>query len=137
MRAPPGPAGARADAHLDAAAERRLRTAHFGDAPFELFVFHRLVLHVHLPELAAGNLVGCFGLTEPNHGSAPGSMETRARRTGNGTFVLNGSKNWITNSPIADVFIIWGKTDDGTLRGFILEKGMPGLSAPKIEGKFS
>jgi len=92
----------------------------------------------YLPRLATGEIVGCFGLTEPNHGSDPGNMETRARWDNEAkVWILNGSKNWITNSPIADVFIIWGKTDDGTLRGFILEKGMPGLSAPKIEGKFS
>jgi len=91
----------------------------------------------YLPELASGRLVGCFGLTEPNHGSDPGSMETRARRQADGSWRLSGSKNWITNSPIADVFIIWAKDDEGVIRGFILEKDMPGLSAPKIEGKFS
>jgi len=90
-----------------------------------------------LPRLATGELVGCFGLTEPNHGSDPGSMETRAKKTPGGDFILNGSKNWITNSPIADVFVVWAKDDEGVIRGFILEKGMPGLSAPKIEGKFS
>ncbi|KAJ3136979.1 hypothetical protein HK100_001154 [Physocladia obscura] len=89
----------------------------------------------YLPQLATGNLVGCFGLTEPNHGSDPASMETTAKKTANG-FVLNGSKMWITNSPIADVFVIWAKLD-GVIRGFILEKGMTGLTAPKIEGKFS
>lgn len=91
----------------------------------------------YIPELATGKLIGCFGLTEPNHGSNPGGMETRARKQDDGSFVLNGSKNWITNSPIADVFIIWAKDDEGTIRGFILEKDMPGLTAPKIEGKFS
>jgi len=91
----------------------------------------------YLPELAAGRLVGCFGLTEPNHGSDPSGMETRARKQADGSFRLSGSKNWITNSPIADVFIIWAKDDEGVIRGFILEKGMEGLSAPKIEGKFS
>lgn len=91
----------------------------------------------YLPGLAAGELVGCFGLTEPNHGSDPGSMETKARKTKDGNYVLNGAKMWITNSPIADVFVVWAKTEDGVIRGFILEKGMPGLSAPKIEGKFS
>mmetsp|Transcript_21524 Transcript_21524/g.49594 ORF Transcript_21524/g.49594 Transcript_21524/m.49594 type:complete len:440 (-) Transcript_21524:262-1581(-) len=91
----------------------------------------------YLPELASGRMVGCFGLTEPNHGSDPGHMETRARKQADGSWRLSGSKNWITNSPIADVFIIWAKDDEGVIRGFILEKDMPGLSAPKIEGKFS
>jgi len=91
----------------------------------------------YLPDLAAGKTIGCFGLTEPNHGSDPGGMETRARKDGVGNFILNGSKNWITNSPIADVFVVWAKDDDGKIRGFILEKGMAGLTAPKIEGKFS
>ena len=90
----------------------------------------------YLPRLATGELIGCFGLTEPNSGSDPGSMSTRAR-TADGGYVLNGSKTWITNSPIADVFIAWAKDDEGVIRGFILEKGMKGLSAPKIEGKFS
>jgi glutaryl-CoA dehydrogenase len=90
----------------------------------------------YLPRLASGELIGCFGLTEPDAGSDPGSMKTRARRTPGG-FVLNGSKTWITNSPIADVFVVWAKDDDGRVRGFVLEKGMKGLSAPKIEGKFS
>merc|ERR1712213_305302 len=91
----------------------------------------------YLPRLAKGEIVGCFGLTEPNHGSDPAHMETRAKFDKEaGVWILNGSKNWITNSPIADVFIIWAQTDDG-LRGFILEKEMKGLTAPKIEGKFS
>merc|ERR1712002_1204663 len=91
----------------------------------------------YLPRLAKGEIVGCFGLTEPNHGSDPAHMETRAKYDPEAkAFILNGSKNWITNSPIADIFIIWAQTEDG-LRGFILEKGMKGLSAPKIEGKFS
>ena len=90
----------------------------------------------YLPRLATGELVGCFGLTEPDHGSDPGSMVTRARATSGG-YRLSGAKMWISNSPIADVFIVWAKTDDGVIRGFILEKGMKGLSAPKIEGKFS
>lgn len=90
-----------------------------------------------LPELAKGKLIGCFGLTEPNHGSDPSNMETRARKQADGSWRLHGSKNWITNSPIADVFIVWAKDDEGVIRGFILEKGMPGLEAPKIEGKFS
>lgn len=89
----------------------------------------------YLPPLAKGKLIGCFGLTEPDHGSDPASMETHAILTSN-TWVLTGAKSWITNSPIADLFIVWAKTEDG-IRGFILEKGMKGLSAPKIEGKFS
>jgi glutaryl-CoA dehydrogenase len=89
----------------------------------------------YLPKLATGEWVGCFGLTEPDHGSDPGSMKTRAVKTASG-YVLNGSKMWITNSPIADVFVVWAKLD-GVIRGFVLEKGMKGLSAPKIEGKFS
>jgi glutaryl-CoA dehydrogenase len=90
----------------------------------------------YLPKLASGEWVGCFGLTEPNHGSDPGSMETRARKVSGG-YALRGNKMWITNAPIADVMVVWGKTEDGAIRGFILEKGMKGLSAPKIEGKFS
>ena len=90
----------------------------------------------YLPGLAKGELIGCFGLTEPDAGSDPASMRTRARRV-DGGYQLTGSKMWITNSPIADVFIVWAKTDDDGIRGFILEKGMTGLSAPKIEGKFS
>ncbi|MBL8080607.1 MAG: acyl-CoA dehydrogenase [Anaerolineales bacterium] len=89
----------------------------------------------YLPKLASGEWIGCFGLTEPNHGSDPASMETRAKKV-EGGYILQGSKMWITNSPIADVFIIWAKLD-GEIRGFILEKGMKGLTAPKIEGKFS
>ncbi|KAI8145563.1 glutaryl-CoA dehydrogenase [Fennellomyces sp. T-0311] len=92
----------------------------------------------YLPELAKGNIVGAFGLTEPNHGSDPAGMETTAKKV-NGHYVLNGSKTWITNSPIADVFIVWAKNleEDGAIRGFILEKGMKGLEAPAIKGKFS
>jgi glutaryl-CoA dehydrogenase len=90
----------------------------------------------YLPELAKGNFIGCFGLTEPDHGSDPSGMKTRATLDGD-HFVLNGSKNWITNSPIADVFVIWAKDDNNEVRGFILEKEMAGLSAPKIQGKFS
>ena len=90
----------------------------------------------YLPKLAAGEWVGCFGLTEPDAGSDPAGMKTRARKT-DGGYRLSGSKMWITNSPIADVFVVWAKTDDGVIRGFLLEKGMDGLSAPKIEGKFS
>lgn len=93
----------------------------------------------YLPKLASGEWVGCFGLTEPNHGSDPGAMESRARLTADGSYVLHGTKMWITNSPIADVFVVWAKVvggdDDGKIRGFILEKGMPGLSAPTIHGK--
>ena len=95
-----------------------------------------------LPKLVSGEWVGCFGLTEPNHGSDPGGMETRATKVDDG-WILHGNKTWITNSPIADVFIVWAKAfgddtiSDGEIRGFILEKGMNGLSAPKIEGKFS
>ena len=91
----------------------------------------------YLPSLAKGETIGCFGLTEPNHGSDPSGMETRARKQPDGSFLLSGAKNWITNSPIADVFIIWAKDDDNVIRGFILEKEMEGLSAPKIDGKFS
>ena len=90
----------------------------------------------YLPELSKGNLIGCFGLTEPNHGSDPSNMQTKAVLDGN-NYILNGSKNWITNSPIADVFIIWAKDDNNDIRGFILDKSMNGLSAPKIDGKFS
>jgi len=90
----------------------------------------------YLPKLATGEWIGCFGLTEPNHGSDPGSMVTRARSV-DGGFSLSGAKMWISNSPIADVFVVWAKDDGGVVRGFILEKGMKGLSTPKIEGKFS
>jgi len=90
----------------------------------------------YLPKLATGEYVGCFGLTEPDAGSDPASMKTRARKV-DGGYRVSGSKTWITNSPIADVFVVWAKDDEGAIRGFILDKGMPGLSAPKIEGKFS
>jgi len=92
----------------------------------------------YLPKLASGEWVGCFGLTEPDAGSDPGSMRTRAAKV-DGGYRLSGSKMWITNSPIADVFVVWAKSDahDGKIRGFILEKGMAGLSAPKIGGKLS
>jgi glutaryl-CoA dehydrogenase len=90
----------------------------------------------YLPKLATGEWIGCFGLTEPDHGSDPGSMVTRAK-TVDGGYSISGAKMWITNSPIADVFVVWAKTDDGKIRGFILDKGMPGLSAPKIEGKLA
>ena len=89
-----------------------------------------------LPKLRTGEFVGCFGLTEPDAGSDPASMRTRAS-TVQGGFLLNGSKTWITNAPIADVFVVWAKDDAGDIRGYILEKGMTGLTAPKIEGKFS
>jgi glutaryl-CoA dehydrogenase len=90
----------------------------------------------YLPKLASGEWVGCFGLTEPDHGSDPGGMTTRANAVAGG-YRLNGAKTWISNAPIADVFVVWAKTNDGVIRGFILEKGMKGLNAPKIEGKFS
>ncbi|MEN9727676.1 MAG: hypothetical protein RL434_2042 [Pseudomonadota bacterium] len=90
----------------------------------------------YLPKLASGEWVGSFGLTEPDHGSDPGGMQTRARSV-EGGYVLNGAKMWITNSPLADVMVVWAKTDDGVIRGFVLERGMEGLSTPKIEGKFS
>ncbi len=90
----------------------------------------------YLPKLAKGEWVGCFGLTEPNAGSDPGSMQTRARKV-EGGYSLTGNKMWITNSPIADVLVVWAKDDEGEIRGFVLERGMKGLSTPKIEGKFS
>ena len=89
----------------------------------------------YLPKLASGEIIGCFGLTEPDHGSDPGGMKTRAERTTDG-YILSGSKTWISNSPVADIFVIWAKLD-GVVRGFILDKNLKGLSAPKIEGKFS
>ena len=89
-----------------------------------------------LPRLATGELIGCFGLTEPDHGSDPGGMKSRARKV-DGGYELNGTKMWISNSPIADVFIVWAKNEEGRIKGFILDKGMDGLSAPKIEGKLS
>ncbi|MGE5651951.1 MAG: acyl-CoA dehydrogenase family protein, partial [Bacillota bacterium] len=88
----------------------------------------------YLPGLACGKLIGCFGLTEPNHGSDPGSMITRARKV-EGGYKITGAKMWITNSPIADVFVVWAKDDEGQIRGFVLEKGWKGLSAPAIHGK--
>ena len=94
--------------------------------------------HKYLPKLSSGEWVGCFGLTEPDHGSDPGGMLTRAKPV-DGGYLVSGSKNWITNSPIADVFVIWAKSDahDGKIKGFVLERGMKGLETPKIEGKFS
>ncbi|XP_069783271.1 glutaryl-CoA dehydrogenase, mitochondrial-like isoform X3 [Narcine bancroftii] len=108
-------------------------------------VFHREILQ-EMGELgvlgstikAKGELLGCFGLTEPNHGSDPSSMETRAKfNPSSNTYTLNGSKTWITNSPMADVCVVWAKSDDGKVRGFLLDRGMKGLTTPKIEGKFS
>jgi glutaryl-CoA dehydrogenase len=92
----------------------------------------------YLPKLASGEWVGCFGLTEPDHGSDPGGMVTRAKPV-DGGYQLSGAKNWITNSPIADVFVVWAKSEahDNKIKGFVLEKGMKGLNAPKIDGKFS
>ena len=90
----------------------------------------------YLPEMAKGNLIGCFGLTEPDAGSDPSSMKTKATNT-DGGFILNGSKTWITNSPIADVLVIWAKDEDGILRGYIVERDFNGLTTPKLEGKFS
>jgi glutaryl-CoA dehydrogenase len=88
----------------------------------------------YLPKLATGEWIGCFGLTEPNHGSDPGSMATRAKKVDRG-YSLSGAKTWISNAPIADVFVVWAKTEDGVIRGFILEKGWKGLTAPAIHGK--
>lgn len=90
----------------------------------------------YLPKLATGEWIGCFGLTEPDHGSDPGSMVTRAKRVAGG-YQLSGAKMWITNSPIADIFVVWAKTDDDKIRGFILERGLAGLSTPKIDGKLA
>lgn len=90
----------------------------------------------YLPEMAKGNLIGCFGLTEPNAGSDPASMKTNAKKTNDG-YILNGSKTWITNSPIADVLIIWAKDEQGVLRGFIVDRDSKGLSTPTLEGKFA
>ena len=90
----------------------------------------------YLPEMAKGNLIGCFGLTEPDAGSDPSSMKTKATNA-DGGFILNGSKTWITNSPIADVLVIWAKDEDGILRGYIVERDFNGLTTPKLEGKFS
>ncbi len=90
----------------------------------------------YLPKMAKGEYIGCFGLTEPDGGSDPGAMKTRLKKSGKG-YTLSGAKQWITNSPIADVFVVWAKDDDGEIAGVVLEKGMKGLSAPKIEGKFS
>lgn len=92
----------------------------------------------YLPRLARGEILGCFGLTEPNHGSDPSSMETKAKyNPSSGTFSISGAKTWITNSPVADIAVVWAKCEDGRVRGFILERGMKGFNTPKIEGKFS
>jgi glutaryl-CoA dehydrogenase len=90
----------------------------------------------YLPRLATGEMLGCFGLTEPDAGSDPGSMRTTARKV-DGGYRLNGAKTWISNAPVADLMVVWAKTEDGIIRGFLLERGMAGLSTPKIEGKFS
>ena len=90
----------------------------------------------YLPKMATGEWIGCFGLTEPGFGSDPNGMVTRAKKTGGG-YILHGAKMWITNAPLADVLVVWAKNDEGAIRGFILEKGMKGLSTPRIEGKFS
>ena len=90
----------------------------------------------YLPQLATGEVIGCFGLTEPDAGSDPGSMATRARAV-DGGYLLTGTKTWISNAPVADVFVVWAKNDDGIIRGFILERGMEGLATPTIDGKFS
>ncbi|MCY4284951.1 MAG: acyl-CoA dehydrogenase [Thiotrichales bacterium] len=90
----------------------------------------------YLPRLATGELIGCFGLTEPDAGSDPGAMTTRARAV-DGGYLLTGTKTWISNAPVADLFVVWAKNDAGVIRGFILERGMRGLSTPKIDGKFS
>jgi len=90
----------------------------------------------YIPGLSKGEIVGCFGLTEPNAGSDPSGMTTRAKSVDN-YYVLNGTKTWISNSPIADVFVVWAKDDNNDIRGFLLEKGMKGLSAPEIQGKMS
>ena len=92
----------------------------------------------YLPELASGNMIGCFGLTEPDHGSNPAGMVTHAQKDGN-NYILNGSKTWISNSPIADLFLVWAKdkSDDNKIKGFLIEKDAEGLSAPKIDGKLS
>ncbi|KAJ3256569.1 hypothetical protein HK103_005312 [Boothiomyces macroporosus] len=90
----------------------------------------------YLPGLAKGKLIGAFGLTEPNHGSDPAGMETKAVKDGD-YYILNGSKTWISNAPVADVFVVWAKTEDGQIRGFVLERGMEGIETPTIHGKFS
>ncbi len=104
---------------------------------YPIYAYGSDAQHEHyLPRLARGEWIGCFGLTEPNHGSDPGGMLSRARKDGAG-WRLSGTKTWITNAPIADVFIVWAKDDDEVIRGFILERGMPGLSTTRIEGKLA
>ncbi|MGE3928125.1 MAG: acyl-CoA dehydrogenase family protein, partial [Lautropia sp.] len=90
----------------------------------------------YLPRLATGELIGCFGLTEPDHGSDPGRMGCRAVEA-RGGYVLRGTKTWISNAPVADIFVVWAKDESGAIRGFVLERGMEGLSSPRLEGKFS
>ena len=90
----------------------------------------------YIPKLASGDYIGCFGLTEPNHGSNPSGMETHSKKIGS-KYLLSGSKTWISHSPIADVFVVWARNSQKEIEGFVLEKGMPGLTAPKIEGKLS
>lgn len=97
----------------------------------------RVCVLQYLPRLATAELIGAFGLTEPNHGSDPSSMETRAKKLPSGDWELNGAKNWITNSPHADVFIIWARDEENVVRGFIVERDFGGIETPKIEGKFS
>ena len=91
----------------------------------------------YLPDMAAGRTTGCFGLTEPNHGSDPNGMETRARKLDDGSHLVSGSKSWITHAPIADVFVVWAKDDEGVIRGFLMDKGASGLTTSTIEGKLS
>ncbi len=91
----------------------------------------------YLPKLAKGEMIGCFGLTEPDHGSDPGSMLTTLREDGEGGYILNGAKMWITNSPIADIAVVWGRVENGPIKGVVVEKGMKGFSAPVIKGKWS
>jgi glutaryl-CoA dehydrogenase len=106
-------------------------------AMFPIHAFGQEALRARLlPKMATGELVGCFGLTEPDAGSDPGSMRTRATKT-DGGYLLNGSKTWISNSPIADVLVVWAKDETDTIRGFVIERGAKGLETPKIEGKFS
>lgn len=97
----------------------------------------QIIKDKYLPDLMAGNLIGCFGLTEPDAGSDPSSMKSNAKKQSDGSWILNGNKNWITNAPIADVFVVWAKAENGRVRGFVLERGMPGLSTTTIEGKLS
>ena len=111
--------------------ERAVLARHGAD----LRVRHEATKQKYLPTLATGGWIGCFGLTETNHGSDPGSMVTRARKV-DGGYALTGSKMWIIHPPVADVFVVWAKDDEGAIHGFVQEKGMEGLSAPAIHGKF-